>query len=635
MQLAEREQEWQHQRRKDQSAHAEVEWQFQTKIEELKIQVEDLTSSLKRAEDSSEKANNMAADLANEMDKSKAIVAELKMELVSLQADAQEMSLQLVFDEDFSEVISREQEFKAQIVLQLEQLWQCNPGQIEVLSLHPVSAERRGKGSDAPVCEDQGKGCVQAMLILGSQMFAPGLTRVDAVANLRESSPLPCLSHTSINSPKRLVAEIEELRRQLAPAWEGVGAESMIDEDSQDDCAVAFRSSASSLADSIPSGGRSSVHATPLAESGPVHTNALMLSCNDPDVVAPVDTSASTPWIPALEVELARVQGERRSLEVEIQLADALASLEELRRERSEDEHIRVKIVELETQLAEARQVIHQLQQERSSTPSGSPQAGTPKELLEDHAWQLTADQSHSNATQIDSEMQRAEFGMAVDAHLAPRRSARTIEPKQHQNSKSPDSTRSASPFAKRSQDGLRGEEHEAANHALQDTKEELRVAHKRNEELAHLLQEKEESITLLKQRLQLQALSSLATPPKAGTGVEDVGLLGMESMHAHVDLMQDELASLQAEVDLCNAKSFQKVDNALQRLKDHQCGNSRENVRDIGRPVSANTDQAWHIECAPIDLPALVPRHPDAMVNLISLNCAVYVLMRGCSESV
>ena len=67
MQLAEREQEWQHQRRKDQSAHAEVEWQFQTKIEELKIQVEDLTSSLKRAEDSSEKANNMAADLANEM----------------------------------------------------------------------------------------------------------------------------------------------------------------------------------------------------------------------------------------------------------------------------------------------------------------------------------------------------------------------------------------------------------------------------------------------------------------------------------------------------------------------------------------------------------------------------------------
>ena len=635
MQLAEREQEWQHQRRKDQSAHAEVEWQFQTKIEELKIQVEDLTSSLKRAEDSSEKANNMAADLANEMDKSKAIVAELKMELVSLQADAQEMSLQLVFDEDFSEVISREQEFKAQIVLQLEQLWQCNPGQIEVLSLHPVSAERRGKGSDALVCEDQGKGCVQAMLILGSQMFAPGLTRVDAVANLRESSPLPCLSHTSINSPKRLVAEIEELRRQLAPAWEGVGAESMIDEDSQDDCAVAFRSSASSLADSIPSGGRSSVHATPLAESGPVHTNALMLSCNDPDVVAPVDTSASTPWIPALEVELARVQGERRSLEVEIQLADALASLEELRRERSEDEHIRVKIVELETQLAEARQVIHQLQQERSSTPSGSPQAGTPKELLEDHAWQLTADQSHSNATQIDSEMQRAEFGMAVDAHLAPRRSARTIEPKQHQNSKSPDSTRSASPFAKRSQDGLRGEEHEAANHALQDTKEELRVAHKRNEELAHLLQEKEESITLLKQRLQLQALSSLATPPKAGTGVEDVGLLGMESMHAHVDLMQDELASLQAEVDLCNAKSFQKVDNALQRLKDHQCGNSRENVRDIGRPVSANTDQAWHIECAPIDLPALVPRHPDAMVNLISLNCAVYVLMRGCSESV
>ena len=635
MQLAEREQEWQHQRRKDQSAHAEVEWQFQTKIEELKIQVEDLTSSLKRAEDSSEKANNMAADLANEMDKSKAIVAELKMELVSLQADAQEMSLQLVFDEDFSEVISREQEFKAQIVLQLEQLWQCNPGQIEVLSLHPVSAERRGKGSDALVCEDQGKGCVQAMLILGSQMFAPGLTRVDAVANLRESSPLPCLSHTSINSPKRLVAEIEELRRQLAPAWEGVGAESMIDEDSQDDCAVAFRSSASSLADSIPSGGRSSVHATPLAESGPVHTNALMLSCNDPDVVAPVDTSASTPWIPALEVELARVQGERRSLEVEIQLADALASLEELRRERSEDEHIRVKIVELETQLAEARQVIHQLQQERSSTPSGSPQAGTPKELLDDHAWQLTADQPHSNATQIDSEMQRAEFGMAVDAHLAPRRSARTIEPKQHQNSKSPDSTRSASPFAKRSQDGLRGEEHEAANHALQDTKEELRVAHKRNEELAHLLQEKEESITLLKQRLQLQALSSLATPPKAGTGVEDVGLLGMESMHAHVDLMQDELASLQAEVDLCNAKSFQKVDNALQRLKDHQCGNSRENVRDIGRPVSANTDQAWHIECAPIDLPALVPRHPDAMVNLISLNCAVYVLMRGCSESV
>ena len=635
MQLAEREQEWQHQRRKDQSAHAEVEWQFQTKIEELKIQVEDLTSSLKRAEDSSEKANNMAADLANEMDKSKAIVAELKMELVSLQADAQEMSLQLVFDEDFSEVISREQEFKAQIVLQLEQLWQCNPGQIEVLSLHPVSAERRGKGSDALVCEDQGKGCVQAMLILGSQMFAPGLTRVDAVANLRESSPLPCLSHTSINSPKRLVAEIEELRRQLAPAWEGVGAESMIDEDSQDDCAVAFRSSASSLADSIPSGGRSSVHATPLAESGPVHTNALMLSCNDPDVVAPVDTSASTPWIPALEVELARVQGERRSLEVEIQLADALASLEELRRERSEDEHIRVKIVELETQLAEARQVIHQLQQERSSTPSGSPRAGTPKELLDDHAWQLTADQSHSNATQIDSEMQRAEFGMAVDAHLAPRRSARTIEPKQHQNSKSPDSTRSASPFAKRSQDGLRGEEHEAANHALQDTKEELRVAHKRNEELAHLLQEKEESITLLKQRLQLQALSSLATPPKAGTGVEDVGLLGMESMHAHVDLMQDELASLQAEVDLCNAKSFQKVDNALQRLKDHQCGNSRENVRDIGRPVSANTDQAWHIECAPIDLPALVPRHPDAMVNLISLNCAVYVLMRGCSESV
>ena len=393
MQLAEREQEWQHQRRKDQSAHAEVEWQFQTKIEELKIQVEDLTSSLKRAEDSSEKANNMAADLANEMDKSKAIVAELKMELVSLQADAQEMSLQLVFDEDFSEVISREQEFKAQIVLQLEQLWQCNPGQIEVLSLHPVSAERRGKGSDAPVCEDQGKGCVQAMLILGSQMFAPGLTRVDAVANLRESSPLPCLSHTSINSPKRLVAEIEELRRQLAPAWEGVGAESMIDEDSQDDCAVAFRSSASSLADSIPSGGRSSVHATPLAESGPVHTNALMLSCNDPDVVAPVDTSASTPWIPALEVELARVQGERRSLEVEIQLADALASLEELRRERSEDEHIRVKIVELETQLAEARQVIHQLQQERSSTPSGSPQAGTPKELLEDHAWQQTADE--------------------------------------------------------------------------------------------------------------------------------------------------------------------------------------------------------------------------------------------------
>ena len=298
-------------------------------------------------------------------------------------------------------------------------------------------------------------------------------------------------------------------------------------------------------------------------------------------------------------------------------------------------DHVRVKIVELEAQLAEARQVIHQLQQERSSTPSGSPQAGTPKELLEDHAWQLTADQSHSNATQIDSEMQRAEFGMAVDAHLAPRRSARTIEPKQHQNSKSPDSTRSASPFAKRSQDGLRGEEHEAANHALQDTKEELRVAHKRNEELAHLLQEKEESITLLKQRLQLQALSSLATPPKAGTGVEDVGLLGMESMHAHVDLMQDELASLQAEVDLCNAKSFQKVDNALQRLKDHQCGNSRENVRDIGRPVSANTDQAWHIECAPIDLPALVPRHPDAMVNLISLNCAVYVLMRGCSESV
>ena len=635
MQLAEREQEWQHQRRKDQSAHAEVEWQLQTKIEELKIQVEDLTSSLKRAEDSSEKANNMAADLANEMDKSKAIVAELKMELVSLQTDAQEMSLQLVFDEDFSEVISREQEFKAQIVLQLEQLWQCNPGQIEVLSLHPVSAERRGKGSDALVCEDQGKGCVQAMLILGSQMFAPGLTRVDAVANLRESSPLPCLSHTSINSPRRLVAEIEELRRQLAPAWEGVGAESMIDEDSQDDCAVAFRSSASSLADSIPSGERSSVHATPLAESGPVHTNALMLFCNDPDVVAPVDTSASTPWIPALEVELARVQGERRSLEVEIQLADALASLEELRRERSEDEHIRVKIVELETQLAEARQVIHQLQQERSSTPSGSPQAGTPKELLDDHAWQLTADQPQSNATQIDSEMQRAEFGMAVDAHLAPRRSARTIEPKQHQNSKSPDSTRSASPFAKRSQDGLRGEEHEAANHALQDTKEELRVAHKRNEELAHLLQEKEESITLLKQRLQLQALSSLATPPKAGTGVEDVGLLGMESMHAHVDLMQDELASLQAEVDLCNAKSFQKVDNALQRLKDHQCGNSRENVRDIGRPVSANTDQAWHIECAPIDLPALVPRHPDAMVNLISLNCAVYVLMRGCSESV
>ena len=393
MQLAEREQEWQHQRRKDQSAHAEVEWQLQTKIEELKIQVEDLTSSLKRAEDSSEKANNMAADLATEMDKSKAIVAELKMELVSLQTDAQEMSLQLVFDEDFSEVISREQEFKAQIVLQLEQLWQCNPGQIEVLSLHPVSAERRGKESDALVCEDQGKGCVQAMLILGSQMFAPGLTRVDAVANLRESSPLPCLSHTSINSPKRLVAEIEELRRQLAPAWEGVGAESMIDEDSQDDCAVAFRSSASSLADSIPSGARSSVHATPLAESGPVHTNALMLSCNDPDVVAPVDTSASTPWIPALEVELARVQGERRSLEVEIQLADALASLEELRRERSEDEHIRFKIVELETQLAEARQVIHQLQQERSSTPSGSPPAGTPKELLDDHAWQLTADQ--------------------------------------------------------------------------------------------------------------------------------------------------------------------------------------------------------------------------------------------------
>ena len=635
MQLAEREQEWQHQRRKDQSAHAEVEWQLQTKIEELKVQVEDLTTSLKRAEDSSEKANNMAADLATDMDKSKAIVAELKMELVSLQADAQEMSLQLVFDEDFSKVISREQEFKAQIVLQLEQLWQSNPDQIEVLSLHPVPAERRGTGSDALVCEDQGKCCVQAMLILGSQMFGPGLTRVDAVANLRESSPLPCLSHTSINSPKRLVAEIEELRRQLAPAWEGVGAESMIDEDSQDDCAVAFRSSASSLADSIPSGGRSSVHATPLAESGPVHTNALMLSCNDPDVVAPVDTSASTPWIPALEVELARVQGERRSLEVEIQLADALASLEELRRERSEDEHIRVKIVELETQLAEARQVIHQLQQERSSTPSGSPRAGTPKELLDDHAWQLTADQPHSNATQIDSEMQRAEFGMAVDAHLAPRRSARTIEPKQHQNSKSHHSTRSASPFPKRSQDGLCGEEHEAANHALQDTREELGVAHKRNEELAHLLQEKEESITLLKQRLQLQALSSFATPPKGGTVVEDVGLLGMEGMHAHVDLMQEELASLQAEVNLCTAKSFQKVDNALQRLKDHQSGNSGENVRDIGRPVSATSDQAWHVECAPIDLPALVPRHPDAMVNVISLNCAVYVLMRGCSESV
>ena len=56
-------------------------------------------------------------------------------------------------------------------------------------------------------------------------------------------------------------------------------------------------------------------------------------------------------------------------------------------------DHVRVKIVELEAQLAEARQVIHQLQQERSSTPSGSPQAGTPKELLEDHAWQQTADE--------------------------------------------------------------------------------------------------------------------------------------------------------------------------------------------------------------------------------------------------
>ena len=304
-------------------------------------------------------------------------------------------------------------------------------------------------------------------------------------------------------------------------------------------------------------------------------------------------------------------------------------------RSGDEGDHVRVKIVELEAQLAEARQVIHHLQQERCSTPSGSPQAGTPKELLDDHAWQLTADQPHSNATQIDSEMQRAEFGMAVDAHLAPRRSARTIEPKQHQNSKSHHSTRSASPFPKRSQDGLCGEEHEAANHALQDTREELGVAHKRNEELAHLLQEKEESITLLKQRLQLQALSSFATPPKGGTVVEDVGLLGMEGMHAHVDLMQEELASLQAEVNLCTAKSFQKVDNALQRLKDHQSGNSGENVRDIGRPVSATSDQAWHVECAPIDLPALVPRHPDAMVNVISLNCAVYVLMRGCSESV
>ena len=56
-------------------------------------------------------------------------------------------------------------------------------------------------------------------------------------------------------------------------------------------------------------------------------------------------------------------------------------------------DHVRVKIVELEAQLAEARQVIHQLQQERSSTPSGSPQAGTPKELLDDHAWQQTADE--------------------------------------------------------------------------------------------------------------------------------------------------------------------------------------------------------------------------------------------------